>query len=67
MDREGLGEDALDVVALLLAHLVEIELQPKCSFELDREVAKYEECSIVVVAVLEAMKRRDQSTSQCSA
>jgi hypothetical protein len=55
------------VIALILAHFVEVELQSECSFELDREVPKDEEGSIEVVRVLEAVERRNQSTSQCSA
>jgi hypothetical protein len=67
VDWERIRYEAFDVITLILAHLVKVELQPKCSFELDRKVSKNEEGSIVVIRILLAMERRDQCTSQCSA
>jgi hypothetical protein len=55
------------MVAFIMAHFVKVELQSKCSFELNREVSEYEEGSIAVILVLETMERRDQGASQCSA
>ena len=51
------------MVTLILAHFVEIELEPKRALELYGEVSKHEEGSISVILVLEAMERRNQSAS----